>query len=165
MLIRPATVSDIPAMMQLFENARKFMYQSGNLTQWKSDYPSTSIIEDDIKNGTSYVCVENGVVEGTFMLMTTEEPTYAEIQGAWMNERQYGTIHRIASSGNIKRLTDAMINYCLTVIPELRGDTHADNVAMQNAFERNGFRYCGIVTVRDGTLRRAYQRVAKEDIS
>lgn len=37
-----------------------------------------------------------------FALCTGEDPTYAHIDGAWLDDDSYVTIHRIASSGIVK---------------------------------------------------------------
>lgn len=42
----------------------------------------------------------------------------------------------------------------------IRVDTHKDNLVMQHILEKRGFRRCGIIYVKDGTERIAYQRLA-----
>ena len=41
----------------------------------------------------------------------------------------------------------------------LRADTHEANRPMRRCLERAGFVYTGVITVADGTPRRAYERV------
>ena len=38
-MIRKATYDDIPALMEIFENARGIMRASGNMNQWNDSYP------------------------------------------------------------------------------------------------------------------------------
>ena len=52
------------------------MKNNGNPNQWEDRYPEVSTVENDIKTGTSYVCVENGGIVGTFVFFTGEDPTY-----------------------------------------------------------------------------------------
>ena len=158
MNIRPATLADLPTMLALFANARSFMWQTGNTTQWTENYPSEALLRDDIQQGTSYVCLSDHVIQGTFVLLCTPDPTYANIEGAWCNDLPYGTLHRIASSGQVPKLTDAIVAWASEQMPSLRGDTHEDNIPMRNAFERNGFQYCGTIICANGTPRRAYHR-------
>ncbi len=38
----------------------------------------------------------------SFAFILGEDPTYQQIDGAWLNDQPYGTIHRIAGNGKIK---------------------------------------------------------------
>ena len=64
MEIRNTTISDLPIVMKIYEDARKFMAQTGNPKQWgATNWPPESVIREDIQNHRSYVCVndEGGV--------------------------------------------------------------------------------------------------------
>ena len=50
------------------------------------------------------------------------------------------------------------LNYCKKISLNIRVDTHADNKTMQRLIEKNGFIKCGIIYVKNGTARIAYQR-------
>ena len=90
-----------------------------------------------------------------------EDPTYARIyDGAWNHSSPYGTIHRIAGDGS-GGILHACISHCENVIGHLRIDTHHDNVVMQNAVRKEGFRECGIIYIADGMPRIAYDRVSE----
>ena len=156
-MIRPAVIHDLPHIIPLFEKACNFMRKSGNLNQWINGYPSESIILADIRNGDFYVETFGGRITGCFAFIIGEEPTYQTIQGSWADNNPYGTIHRLASDGSVKGVSDRCIEFCLKKIPALRADTHRDNLPMQRALERNGFQYRGIIHVADGSERLAYQ--------
>lgn len=158
MKIRKAEPDDLDMLIKMFENARRFMAGHGNAGQWGGGYPSRELIERDVGLGQSYVCEEDGRMLATFVLLEGEEPSYAVIDGAWKNDRPYGTLHRVASSGERGGMTDEIIRWAFERTGNLRGDTHADNLPMQRAFERNGFERCGTVWMEDGTPRIAYQR-------
>ena len=49
------------------------------------------------------------------------------------------------------------LDYCRSLVPEIRMDTHEKNLSMQQACERLGFQRCGVIYVADGTPRIAYQ--------
>ena len=86
-----------------------------------------------------------------------EEPTYRLIeQGHWHANRPYGTIHRMASDGHTHGIARASFDYCAAQTDYLRIDTHADNRPMLRAITRYGFRPCGIIYVRDGSPRLAF---------
>lgn len=75
MVIRKAVRKDTEQIMAIYNLARQFMADSGNTTQWENGYPTADIVENDIINGNSYVCVENQSVVGVFSFIIGEEPT------------------------------------------------------------------------------------------
>jgi len=159
MEIRKARNTDLPVLMTLYANARKFMAENGNPDQWWGGYPKQDLLESDIKAGQLYVCEEKERIYGVFVLAMGDDPTYAVIDGAWKNDRPYGTLHRIASSGEKSGITDCIVRWSFDRTGNLRADTHALNLPMQKAFERNGFIHCGTIWVEDGTPRMAYHKV------
>ena len=158
MNIRNAVREDIPRLLELFANARAFMAANGNPDQWWGGYPTQDLLESDIRLNQLYVAEENGSIHAAFVLAMGEDPTYAVIEGAWKNDLPYGTLHRIASSGEKRGMTDEIVAWAFGQIANLRADTHELNKPMQHAFERNGFERCGIIYVDDGTPRIAYQK-------
>lgn len=132
------------------------MRAHGNAAQWAGGYPSRGVLLDDIGRGWSHVIVHDGRVVGTFCLMTDEEPTYKTIEGAWTSTRPYVTIHRIASDGTCGRIFRQAVDFARRLGRDIRVDTHRDNGPMQVAAVREGFVYCGIITLADGGKRLAY---------
>ena len=55
-----------------------------------------------------------------------------------------------------KGIARVCFEYCIEQIDYIRIDTHKDNISMQTAIERFGFRKCGNIYVRDGAERIAY---------
>lgn len=162
MEIRKTVKEDIPVIMDIYENARAFMRSTGNMTQWNNGYPSVDIIAEDVCQGHSYVCIEDGEIVGTFAFIIGEDPTYQVIEnGAWHSDRLYGTIHRLASTGVVKGLSKKCFEYCREKIDYLRIDTHADNRPMQEAVKKYGFKQCGTIYVRDGSARVAFDYVGE----
>lgn len=45
--------------------------------------------------------------------------------------------------------------------PNIRIDTHHDNRVMQHLLTKHGFTYCGLIYLKSGAERLAYQRVVK----
>ena len=157
MMIRLANKDDLKSIEQIYENARQFMRSNGNFSQWGNSYPSVGIIQADIKQKCLYV-VEDEAIQAVFTLIMGEDPTYLEIDGAWLNDRSYATLHRIASRGTQKGIFKLIIEFSWSICPNLRIDTHKDNKPMRHLIEKNGFVYCGIIIVGDGTPRLAYQK-------
>lgn len=158
MIIRKAKHEDIPQMLNIFAIARRFMVETGNPNQWAATYPSVQQLTDDINSGDSYICIENGKMVATFVLRRGNDPTYDIIyNGEWKNNNPYATIHRIASNGEIKGIFNKAMEYALQHYETIRIDTHRDNKVMQNAINKAGFQYCGIIHCWNGDERLAYQ--------
>lgn len=157
MIVRKTAVRDLPRVMEIFGIAREFMRRSGNPTQWRNNHPPEKLIRSDIEKGISYVVTENDRVIGTFVFVIGEEPTYTEIDGGWLNDELYGTIHRIASDGTMKGVAGECLKFCKNINPNIRIDTHKDNKVMLSWIERSGFEKCGIIHVADGSPRIAFQ--------
>ena len=72
------------------------MADHGNPTQWGNTYPPKSLIEQDIRDGVSYVCEEAGQLLAVFFYKKGRDDTYAKIyEGQWLNEDPYGVVHRM----------------------------------------------------------------------
>lgn len=145
-------------MQEIFAIARSFMAATGNPSQWADTYPSHEQLMDDINSGDSYVCLQEDRVVGTFVLRGGDDPTYSVIyDGAWRNSNPYATIHRIASSGEVKGIFRTAMEYAMQHYDTIRIDTHRDNKVMQHAITKSGFLYCGIIHCWNGDERLAYQ--------
>jgi len=163
--IRPATPADLDVILSIYETARRFMRANGNLNQWVGGYPAPALLLDDIKKGHLFVCLRDGVVRGVFLFMTDEpEPTYAVIDGKWLSNESYGTIHRIAGDGVGGIFTQAF-EFCRARANHLRIDTHADNYPMQHVVTKHGFVHCGTIYLENGDPRLAYEWIAPLDNS
>ncbi len=160
MIIRKGEESDIDDIMSCYDVARQYMRNSGNLTQWVNGYPSRSLVEQDIKDGVSYVGVDDGGhLAMAFAFIIGEDPTYGIIEdGEWLNNLPYGTIHRLGSTGKHRGMLRMCVDYCFSIIDNVRLDTHEDNAVMRSASERLGFVRCGRIYCDDGTPRVAYQK-------
>lgn len=157
--IRQTTMEDIPRLKEIFSRARAFMARTGNPNQWPETYPSDTQLKSDIESGDSRVFICEGRIIGTFLLRGGIDPTYNVIEeGAWLDEKPYGTIHRIASSGEIKGLLHLAVEYAAQQYGSIRIDTHRENTVMQKALQKEGFTYCGIIYCWNGEERLAYQR-------
>lgn len=159
-MIRPARAEDLPALIPVYDAARRFMAEHGNPTQWAATgYPDRQDLEEDLARKQLYVFEENGVLHGAFVLQFGDEPNYREIDGAWLSEAPYGTIHRVASDGAVPGLFDACLAFCRERIAHLRIDTHENNAVMRHLIASRGFRPCGTIQVEDGTSRLAFEWV------
>lgn len=162
MNIRKALPDDINIIMQIYENAKKFMRLSGNLNQWNNGYPSVDVISEDISQGNLYIAEENDKICAVFAFIEGPDETYRIIyDGSWPNNENYHVIHRIAVSEQGKGISSLIFNECLKKCNVLRIDTHKDNIPMQKALLKNGFSYCGIIHLLNGDERLAYRKERK----
>lgn len=159
--IRKSTIGDLEDIKRILSIARQYMKDSGNPTQWGDNRPSISLIENDIQKGNSYVVTNDDEVVATFAYIIGEDPTYLDIDGKWLNDFKYGTIHRIASSGKVKGIFPFVISELTKLGLDIRIDTHKNNKTMIHQIEKAGFKYCGVIVVDDGTKRNAYQLLRK----
>ena len=161
MIIRPATAADVSAAAKIYDNARAFMKENGNPDQWSGEYPNGSDVEGGIENGTSYVCEDEGEIVATFFFkQDADDPTYRRIyEGEWLSDEPYAVIHRIAVKYHGRGIADFCFNECFKQFPNIRIDTHEDNIPMQRCLSKNGFEYCGIIYLANGSKRLAYQKI------
>ncbi|MGI5097333.1 N-acetyltransferase [Treponema socranskii] len=162
MTIRNALQKDFDDILRIYARAREYMKHSGNPTQWGENFPPETLINDDIREKRNYVVEADGGIHGVFAFIPGADPTYARIEGAWKSDAPYGTIHRIASDGELKGVFAAAIAFCKTRSAHLRIDTHADNKTMRYAIEKAGFKKCGIIYIEDGSPRIAYELIPEE---
>jgi len=161
MNIRKTTINDLDEVYDIYVFAREFMKQNGNPDQWGDMHPPRSLIEQDINEGKSYVCVDdNSQIVAVFYVCVEVDSTYAKIDGQWLNDEPYGVIHRIARGDNTAKGAGAFcINWCLEQYNNIRIDTHKDNVPMIKLLEKLDFTYCGIIWLPNGDERMAYQKI------
>lgn len=161
MHIRKTKTEDLTVLLMIYEHARTFMARHGNPHQWGNSYPPAALLEQDIADGHSYVCEENGEIIATFYFRQGRDDSYARIyDGNWLSDEPYGVIHRIASGGKVKGAASFCIDWALSQCGNLKIDTHRDNRIMQHLLDKNGFSYCGLIYLEDGSERLAYQRKA-----
>ncbi len=157
MMIRHATIRDLPVIRQIYDSAKQYMRVSGNPTQWDSNYPSDELLISDMEKSQLYVIEDDEGVHAVFVLAEGPDPTYGKIDGAWLSDRDYMVIHRIASDGKVRGVLTEALRFGFSRTESIRIDTHRDNHVMQSLLDRNGFSYCGVIYLENGDPRLAYQ--------
>lgn len=154
-----AKEADLPWILKIYDIAKAYMRANGNPNQWNGAYPDPETLRTDIEKQRLYVYKKAGSIHGVFMLLLEEEPTYAYIEdGSWREETPYGTIHRLAGDGEVRGLFAKCVAFCESKVKYLRADTHFDNHTMQHLLEKNGFERRGIIYLKNGDPRIAYQK-------
>ncbi len=165
--IRHSGERDIPRMMEIYSFARSFMAANGNPEQWgATNWPPEDLIRQDIRDGNSYVCVnDEDRVIGTFFFIHGEDidPTYRKItDGAWLDDSAYGVVHRLAGDGSEKGIGAFCLNWAYEQCGHLRIDTYGDNRVIRNLAAKLGFVHCGTIYVEEDDLpRMAFEKSEK----
>lgn len=156
--IETAKAEDLSRIGEIYAYARSFMAKTGNPNQWGSTHPPAAQLQKDVEHGKLYAVKLGEKICGVFYFAVEDDPTYHEIsEGNWRSDKPYGVIHRIASDGS-GGILKAAVEFASGHVDYLRIDTHADNHVMQRAVQKQGFQYCGIIYIADGTPRLAYDR-------
>lgn len=159
MIIRKTEMKDLAAAGEIYDKAREYMRMSGNREQWSDGHPNAEDILADIAAGCGYVCEDGGEIVAVFFFKRGVDPTYDKIyDGKWQNDDPYAVIHRIAVKYHGRGIADFIFSECFKIHPNLKIDTHRDNLPMQRSLSKNGFDYCGIIYLADGSERLAYQK-------
>ena len=171
MIVRKTLPADLPAIQQLYDDARAALKSMG-VDQWQTgDYPNAQDAEMDMIAGTGYVLEENNEVLGVACIAFGREPTYEVMkEGRWeADPPDYGFLHRIAIAPKAKGKNAAGLLFGELKrqarernISVLRCDTHRDNLPMQHALAKNGFSPRGIITVEDGSPRIAFEQILED---
>lgn len=164
-MIRKATINDKKEVLKIYEQAKVFI-KTFNSPQWQTGSPNEESFFADLKNSSLYVNVVDNKIVAVATLIT-DEPTYQNIKGAWLNEEESIVIHRIATSTDEQKKGHAKA--FLTYINEtlkynnIKIDTHELNIPMKNFLIKNGFILCGEITLfkEFDNKRLAYQKVFK----
>lgn len=151
-----------PQILPLYDQARAFMAQNGNPNQWINGYPSPQILQQDLQQGHLYVCLDGAHLAAAFCFRPGPDDTYKHIEkGSWLNDLPYFVVHRLAVARHGQGIGSFCLHWCLQQSPNLRVDTHKDNIPMQKVILKNGFVYCGIIYTHNGSARLAYQHTPK----
>ena len=174
MQVRKTQLQDLEEVLDIYQQARDFMKETGNPFQWGESWPPSHLIEEDILQQKSYVCVESlpptadtsatEAVVAVFFLEMADDPTYRQIYpGQWIEPQQpYGVVHRLASSRSVRGAATFCLQWALKQCGNIRIDTHQANLPMRNLLQKLGYHYCGVIHTHDGTPRLAYQQVRKK---
>ncbi len=163
MKVRISTIQDLNLILDIYAKARTFMRENGNPNQWFDYKPLKEDVILDISHRHHHVIYDDNKIYGCFTFFKGEDPTYKIIDdGSWLNDKEYGVIHKVASSFEKKGILKAILNYCEKETDNLRIDTHRDNLVMQHALEKNGFKKCGIIYLKNGDERLAYHKIVRD---
>ena len=141
-----------------------------SLDQWQKGYPSKEVWESDADLGCTQLAIEDGKIMGIFAFQTTPDASYYEIDGKWLSDGEYASMHRVcvAEDAKGKGVAGQMFAHGFEMakelnLPAMRIDTHPGNIPMQRALLKAGFVPCGEIRLvggcEDGDLRIAFEKL------
>ena len=157
MNVRLANIEDMPILMEIYQRARAFMRQTGNVHQWPPGYPSYNDILKEIENQRFYVMIEDGQIQASFVYYQGIDPCYNVIyDGQWLNDEPYAVLHKVATRGLKRHMGEKILNYAFARNQNVRIDTHEDNKPMQHLLTTHGFKRTGTIILANGEPRWSY---------
>ena len=157
MKTRLATLNDLEIIMDMIDKGRKHI-QEYNIPQWINGYPSRELIIDDINSNKGYVLLNEEEVVGYFVKLDHDE-CYDKIEGSWKSVQPYVAIHRTVTKYFNRGLGSKMFDEIKKEHKHIRVDTHEGNISMNKCLLKNGFKYCGVIYLKDGRPRNAYEYI------
>ena len=170
MEVYKATLNDFEDIKLIHSLAIIHMNEEENHNQWiRNDEKFLNKMIDYIQSGEFYIVKENEETIGFFAIIFGIDITYNVIDGKWINNDEYVTIHKIASKYYRRHIASFILSYVEQTIANkgiknIRIDTHIDNVSMNAFLLKNGFVKCGTISITcnfedKNSLRIAYQKV------
>ena len=155
-MVRRAVLDDLDAIEDIYRDAREYMRENGNPTQWGDSYPERGMLLDDIAEGNLYLIVRSSVIAGVFYFAVIDDATYRWIEGSWSSDEPYGVIHRIAARRGEHGIFSEALSFAFSRIGYIRIDTHRANATMRSLILSHGFSERGIIHTYDGSERIAF---------
>ena len=152
MIIRLATLFDVPAIMALMRQVIPLMRAEGNL-QWDDAYPNSEIFTADIALKQLWVAEmdeagDPGLIGGVAAITTDQAPEYADV--GWDINEPAIVIHRLAVDPDFRGfgIATALMEEAEALAQEagisvLRVDTSKQNPATQKLFPKLGYTFAG----------------------
>lgn len=153
MQIVKAKVNDINELIKVYHIAVDHMFNENNTNQWQHDEDNfVRLVNKYIDDKNFYIIKENDEIVGFFAMIFGVDITYNQIDGKWINNDPYVTVHKIASKYYKKGIASFMLNYVINQaiknnVYNIRIDTHKDNISMQSFLAKHNFVKCGVISI------------------
>lgn len=151
MIIRLATLNDIPQILALVADVIPDMKAAGNF-QWDYDYPNKQVFTEDINLNQLWITEITGAIAGVAAITTDQDAEYAQA-GLDITETAIVT-HRLAVNINyqgrgvaaalLKQAEQEAIRRSIDI---LRIDTNIANQATQKLFPKLGYILAGEISL------------------
>lgn len=149
--IRLARIEDAKQIVKLFEDAKE-KFKEEKTYQWAGTYPNKESFLNDLENNVVYVYESNNNILASATIQYSIDHNYDYIEGAWLNDESYASIHRIVvdRKAQCKNIGTKIYKKCEEEIfknnvRNVRVDTYRLNKSMIRLLEKNEFVKCGII--------------------
>ena len=156
--IRKANLNDLEDVLLIYNDARQ-KFTIDKTFQWKDNYPNEITYKSDLEENNVFVILNNENVVGVMTILLKEEPDYKVIEGNWLNNEPYITIHRIAvkkdhlHQGLGSKLISFAKQFALdNNITNIKIDTHENNIHMKKMLAKHNFKYCGVIYLHEKNM-------------
>ncbi len=152
MQIRKSVFFDCAQAVQLYDKVTLYLENNINYPNWVHKvYPSSDTVEKGIKEGSLFVCENDGRLIGAFLLNTDPDGDYSA--GDWtaeLAEGEYTVIHALAVDPDFggNGIGKRMVRFCINYSKEkgykgIRLDAVPKNTPARRMYESMGFRFVG----------------------
>ena len=147
-----ALKNDIDELMNIYNFARTHMINEGNVTQWDNEEVFKEELINYINEKLLYKVTKNDEIVGCFAYILGVDSAYNIINGNWINDNKYVTIHKIMSKYQRQGIASFMVDYIINKMKadglfDIKIDTHKNNISMNEFLKSKGFKYCGIISL------------------
>ena len=152
MEIRVCRVEDIAAVGRFYDHVVKNLCENINYPKWSyQEYPSESSVREMTEKGCQFVCLEQDVIVGAFVLNDDPQGKYENAEWTGQVPRgEYMVCHTLAADPSLKGkgIGKQMVGYCIEYARNhgykaIRLDVVPDNIPAKRLYEKCGFRYIG----------------------
>lgn len=151
--IQKCKISDLKAVTAFYDKVTLFLTKTVNYPKWSyGEYPSMDSVKKAISDGVQFMCIEDNVVLGAFIL--NDNPDGAYEKGDWqidLNRGEYLIIHTLAADPDLHNQGTGkfMVNYCISYAKEhgfkaIRLDVVPENIPAKRLYEKLGFTFAGV---------------------
>lgn len=93
LIIEKGNLTDLDVLFQMYKRAKEAL-ENDKIYQWTNNYPTRSIIENDLKDGVLYVLKNNDRIIGAINISENQEPEYKTIDWQF-NDTKVLVLHRL----------------------------------------------------------------------
>ena len=164
MKLRLASITELDTIWNILQQAIAQRKRDGS-DQWQNGYPNEQTVIDDIQKGIGYVLVDNNIIVAYAAIIFGIEPTYIDIKGTWLSNKDCVVVHRVATSEDHKgkgiatKLFLLIEDLCIkNNVFSIKVDTNFDNIPMLRILEKLNYTYCGDIFF-NGASRMAFEKL------
>jgi len=105
--IEKGPLNDLKELFQIYKNAKDVLEQSG-IYQWTNNYPTISLIENDLRKGVLYILKNKNEIIGAINISEEQEAEYDKIKWEFKDTKVL-VIHRLVIEPKSQRMGYAQL--------------------------------------------------------